>query len=199
MKYLLLLVLSVYISSSQPYFNNTDFIFTVQSSVLERQDSIKLESSNQFLAGQKILWEFRIDNSNIIISEEKTCVQNNDGVFLKNPTGEYLNNTVYVPHPQVNFPLNIGDSTYVEQTELERNERKDSVSIRGYLKVVDKIKYGKNTNNNDVWKIEAYNIDDDKYSAIYYYNEKNGFVYLNYKLNDLEIEMDLSTIIYHEF
>ncbi|MFA7326365.1 MAG: hypothetical protein WC121_06845 [Candidatus Kapaibacterium sp.] len=142
MKYILFLVLSVYISYSQPYFNNTDYIFTVQSSVIEKQDSIKLESSNQFLAEQKILWEFRIDNGNISISEDKTRVQNTDGVFLKNPTGEYLHNTVYVPHPQVKLPLEIGDSIYIEQKELKNNETRDSVSIRGYLKVVDKIKYG---------------------------------------------------------
>jgi len=114
----------------------------VQSSVIEKQDSIKLESSNQFLAEQKILWEFRIDNGNISISEDKTRVQNTDGVFLKNPTGEYLHNTVYVPHPQVKLPLEIGDSIYIEQKELKNNETRDSVSIRGYLKVVDKIKYG---------------------------------------------------------
>jgi hypothetical protein len=42
----------------------------------------------------------------------------------------------------VKLPLEIGDSIYIEQKELKNNETRDSVSIRGYLKVVDKIKYG---------------------------------------------------------
>lgn len=196
MKYVLILILSVYCCASQPYFNNTDFIFTVQSSLIERQDSIKLESSNQFLAKQKILWEFRIDNGKVIINENKTCIQNSDRVFLKNPTSEYLRNTVYIPHPQVKLPLAIGDSIYVEQKELVNNEAHDSVSIRGYLKVVDKIKYGENTKDNDVWKIEAINIDNPKYRATYYYSEKSGFVYFKYIFDDEVVEMNFRVFVY---
>ena len=94
------------------------------------------------------------------------------------------------------LPLAIGDSIYVEQKELVNSEAHDSVSIRGYLKVVDKIKYGENTKDNDVWKIEAINIDNPKYRATYYYSEKSGFVYFKYFFDDEIVEMNFRVFVY---
>jgi hypothetical protein len=102
----------------------------------------------------------------------------NRGVFAE---------TEYIPNPQVKFPITIGDSIYVEQP------LSNGKMMKGYLKVIEELEYGRYLNEiTYAWKIEAYNLEDPKYSAIYKYNERNGIVFLKYKLNEKEIEMNLS-------
>ncbi|PKL80978.1 MAG: hypothetical protein CVV25_02005 [Ignavibacteriae bacterium HGW-Ignavibacteriae-4] len=177
---------------AKPYFRMTDFKYEVKYVNTEGPESIELHSvANRFDKEDSIQWVFK--EYKITYLDQVYCIQDSNMVMVTSPKRGVFAAAENVPNPQINYPPTIGDSIYVEQT------LSNSKTMKGYLKITDTLKHGKNTNNNDVWKIEAYNLDDDKYSAIYYYNEINGFVYLNYKLNDKEIEMDLSTIIYHEF
>lgn len=131
---------------------------------------------------------------NLIFYQPRYCVQDSAGVMVTSPNRGVFAATEHVPNPQIKFPISIGDSIYVEQP------LSNGKVMKGYLKVIEELEYGSYLNEiTYAWKIEAYNLNDDKYSATYYYNEKKGFVYLKYELNDKEIEMSLSLTRGHGF
>lgn len=182
--------MSVY---AKPYFGKKDYVYHVKYTNTEGLESIELHSVSNRKSGilDTIKWVYK--EHKVTYYEPKYCFQNANFVHLSSPSRGVFEDTEYIPNPQVKFPLIIGDSIYVEQPMSNGN------TMKGYLIVTDTLNHGKNTNNNDVWKIEAYNLEDPKYSAIYKYNERNGFVFLKFKLNEVEIEMNLSLTSGHGF
>ncbi len=182
--------MSVY---AKPYFGKKDYVYDVKYTNAEGLESIELHSFEN-LRDRKfdsIQWVFK--EYKITYLDQSYCIQNSNTVMVTSPKRGVFAATENVPYPQVKYPLTIGDSIYVEQI------MSNGKTMRGYLKVTDKIQYGNDTKAADKWLVEAYNLDNKKYSAIYYYNENNGFLYMKYELDNKEIEMDQTTIMYHEF
>lgn len=187
MKYLYIFVITSMLCISQPYFKSSDFIFKVDYTNAVGVPKIELSSVENRKAGNVDSVEWVYFEHNLIFYQPRYCIQNSSEVMVTSPNRGVFSATEFVPNPQVKFPITIGDSIYVEQP-LSNGEK-----MKGYLKVIEKLEYGKYLNEvTYAWRIEAYNLEDSKYSATYNYSEKNGFVYLKYKLNDIEIEMSLS-------
>lgn len=187
MKYIILIILASVCSTAQPYFKSSDFIFDVKYINATGAPKIELQSFENRRANNLDSVEWVYFEYNLIFYQPRYCVQNSAGVMVTSPNRGVFANTEHIPNPQVKYPLTIGDSIYVEQP------MSNGKTMKGYLKVIEELEYGSYLNHiSYAWKIEAHNLEDPKYSAIYYYSEKNGFVFLKYKLNDKEIEMSLS-------
>lgn len=185
MKYIILIIATSTCCFAQPYFKSTDFKFKVKYTNAQGPKTMELNSVDNRRAGIMDSVEWVYNEYNLIKYSPVYCKQDSLGVMITSPKRGDFATTENVPNPEVKFPVNIGDSIYVEQP------LSDGKIMKGYLKVTEKLKFGYYLNQiNYVWKIEAHNLDDDRYSAIYYYDKKNGFVYFNYKLANLEIEMD---------
>ena len=156
-------------------------------------------------------WEY--NEYNLKFYQPRYCVSDSLGVMISSPNRGVFAATENVPNPQVKFPITIGDSIYVEQPisngktmkgylkvigEIEYIEDLNNYNpwkvetrvVDGHLEINRKLDYNQGINNIYAWKIEARNLYNENYSAVYYYNEKNGFVYFNYKLANVEIEMN---------
>lgn len=157
--------------------------------------------------------EWVYNEYNLTFYQSRYCVSDSLGIMIASPNRGVFANTEYLPNPQVKFPITNGDSIYVEQTlsngklmrgylkvmeKIEYNEglnnynpwKIESQLMDGVLELNNKLDYNKNTYHNYAWKIIARNLENDNYTAIYYYNEKYGFVYFNYELIDVSIEMN---------
>ncbi|MFA7326368.1 MAG: hypothetical protein WC121_06860 [Candidatus Kapaibacterium sp.] len=187
MKYILLFIIASMGCISQPYFRSTDFIFKVDYTNAVGAPKIELLSVENRRANNLDSVEWVYHEYNLIFYQPRYCVQDSAGVMVTSPNRGVFAETEYIPNPQVKFPITIGDSIYVEQP------LSNGKMMKGYLKVIEELEYGRYLNEiTYAWKIEAYNLEDPKYSAIYKYNERNGIVFLKYKLNEKEIEMNLS-------
>ncbi len=194
MKYIILIILASVCSTAQPYFKSSDFIFDVKYINATGAPKIELLSVENRRANNLDSVEWAYFEHNLIFYQPRYCVQDSLGVMVTSPNRGVFANTEYIPNPQVKFPLTIGDSIYVERP------LSNGKVMKGYLKVIEELEYGRYLNEiTYAWKIEAYNLEDPKYSAIYKYNERNGFVFLKYKLNEIEIEMNLSLTSGHGF
>ena len=169
--------------SAKPYFRMTDFKYDVKYTNAQGHETIELHSvANRFDKEDSIQWVFK--EYKITYLDQVYCKQDSNMVMVTSPKRGVFAATEHVPNPQIKFPISIGDSIYVEQP------LSNGKVMKGYLKVIEELEYGSYLNEiTYAWKIEAYNLNDDKYSATYYYNEKKGFVYLKYELNEKEIEM----------
>lgn len=191
MKYILIIALLTMSAFAKPYFRMTDFKYDVKCINTEGPESIELHSvENRFDKEDSIQWVFK--EYKITYLDQSYCIQDSHTVMVTSPKRGVFAKTEFVPNPQVNYPLTIGDSIYVEQS-LSNGKK-----MKGYLKVTDKIQFGNDTKEADKWVVKAYNLENNKYSATYYYSKKIGFVYLDYKLDDIGIVMNLTTYIYHE-
>lgn len=175
---------------AKPYFRMTDFKYDVKYTNAEGPETIELHSVENRRADKmdSIQWVFK--EYKITYLDQAYCIQDSSLVMVTSPKRGVFVATENVPYPKVKYPLTIGDSIYVEQS------LSNGKTMRGYLKVTDKVQYGNDTKEADKWVIEAYNIDNNKFSATYYYSKKIGFVYLNYKLNEIGIVMSLTTYLY---
>lgn len=186
MKYILLFIIASMGCIAQPYFNYNDFIFKVDYKNAYGAPKIELQSIDNQKAGNIDSVEWVYHEYNLIFYQPRYCIQDSNGVMVTSPNRGVFENTEYIPNPQVKFPIAIGDSIYVEQP-LTNGE-----TMKGYLKVIEELEYGSYLNEiTYAWKVEAYNLEGNNYSAVYYFNEENGFVYLSYKLDDILIEMNL--------
>lgn len=175
--------------------------------------TMELHSVENRRAGIMDTVEWVYNEYNLTLYQQRYCVSDSLGIMITSPNKGVFANTENIPNPQVKFPLKIGDSIYVEQA------LSNGKLMKGYLKVTGNIKYNEGINDhnpwkleaelvdghlelskelnyydltdyNDPWRIEAYNLENDNYSAVYYYNEKYGFVYFKYELENVLIEMN---------
>lgn len=176
--------------SAKPYFRMTDFKYDVKYNNAQGHETIELHSVENRRADKmdSVQWVFK--EYKITYLDQAYCIQDSSLVMVTSPKRGVFAATENVPYPQVKYPLTIGDSIYVEQS------LSNGKTMKGYLKVTDKVQHGNDTKEADKWVIEAYNIDNNKFSATYYYSKKIGFVYLNYKLNNIGIVMNLTTYLY---
>lgn len=190
MKYILIIAILTGSVFAKPYFRKTDFEYEVKYTNAEGPKKIELHSVENRRADKmdSIQWVFK--EYKITYLDQSFCIQDSHTVMVTSPNRGVFTKTEFVPNPQVKYPLTIGDSIYVEQPTTSGK------TMKGYLKVTGKILHGNDSKEADKWVVEAYNLGDKKYSAIYYYSKKIGFVYLDYKLDDIGREMNLITYIY---
>ena len=193
MKYLIVFLLMGLSVSAKPYFSTKDYEFDVTYTNADGPSEIGLYTVNNAKEGKLDSVQWVHIGYRIIYLDQTYCVQNVDYIRINSPSRGAFQEADFVPYPQVNLPLAIGDSIYTEQVNSNGKLQK------GYLKIIDELIYGKNSKNNKVWKIEAINIENPDYSAVYYYNEENGFVYFSYNLGQKKIEMNIKSIEYNEF
>ena len=193
MKYIFLFIIASMGCLSQPYFKSSDFIFEVKYIGLEGPTKVALQSIENRRENNLDSVDWAYFEYNLIFYQPRYCVQNSAGVMVTSPNRGVFANTEYIPNPQVKFPITIGDSIYVEQP------MSNGKMMKGYLKVTEELEYGSYLNKiSYAWKIEAHNLEDPKYSAIYYYSEKSGFVYFRYKFDKEIVELNFKVFIYTE-
>lgn len=187
----MIMILLTISSFSEPYFKLTDYIFDVKYTNAEGLASIELHSVDNRVAGKldSIQWVFK--EYKVTYLDQSYCIQDSNKVMITPPRRGVFSLTENIPNPQINLPPVIGDSIFVEQP------LSNGKTMKGYLKVTEIVKYGKKSSDNKAWKIEAHNLHNKKYSAIFYYNENNGFVYFDYKFDKKEIKMDFTSFISH--
>jgi hypothetical protein len=184
MKYIILIILAAIGCNANPYFNSNDFQFEIKYTNANGAARIELHSSENRCTNNLDSIDWVYFEHNLIFYQPRYCVQDSAGVMVTSPNRGVFAETENIPNPQVKFPITIGDSIYVEQS------LSNGKTMKGYLKVIEELEYGRYLNEiTYAWKIEAYNLNDEKYSAVYYYNERNGFVFFSYKLDDVGIEM----------
>ena len=184
MKYILIIILMTVNVLAKPYFKSTDYIFEVKYTNANGLESIELHSVDNRSSGilDSIQWVYK--EYKVTYLDQAFCIQDSNYVMITSPNRGVFAATENVPYPQVKYPLTVGDSIYVEQP------MSNGKVMKGYLKITGKVQHGKASKEVDKWVVEAYNLENNKYSAVYYYSKKDGFVYLSYKLDDVEIEMD---------
>jgi len=186
MKYVYIFLIASLVGTSQPYFGSNEFIFKVDYTNAIGAPKMELQSVDNRRANNLDSIEWVYFEHNLIFYQPRYCITDSSGVMITSPNRGAFAETEYIPNPQVKFPITIGDSIYVEQP------LSNGKTMKGYLKVTEELEYGSSLNKiSYAWKVEAYNLENDNYSAVYYYNEENGFVYLSYKLADIGIEMNL--------
>lgn len=196
---LLILTLSLALQAQQ-FDGDSDYYYTVKSSEFEQLDTLALLNTERFRPSiYTSEWKFDArKNINILSSQSIPIMQTDSIVRLKMPTTGYLSDLGKVPYPQLNFFMEGGDSIYVEQSYIKYgdNYQRDSINIRGYLKMIDYQEKFINDKIVKTWTLEAINSDNPEYRATYTYSSNYGFVNFKYYLAGVEIEINHYTT-YH--
>lgn len=200
MKYILIiLTLSISIQAQQ-FDGDKDYFYTVKSSEYELVDTLVLyNSEGKRPTMYTSSWEFNARNTiKRYSSLEIPVIQTDSTVLLKMPVNGYLSELGHVPYPQLNFSMESGDSIYIEQSYIKYgdNYQRDSINIRGYIKMVDYEEKLVNEKIVKTWTLKAYNSDNQNYRATYIYSSEYGFVNFKYYLAGKEVEIDHYTT-YH--
>ena len=197
--FLLILTLSIAIQAQQ-FDGDKDYFYTVKSSEYELVDTLALyNSEGQRPTMYTSSWEFNARNTiKRYSSLEIPVMQTDSTVLLKMPVNGYLTELGHVPYPQLDFSMKGGDSIYIEQSYIKYgdNYQRDSINIRGYIKMVDYEEKLVNEKIVKTWRLEAYNSDNQNYRATYIYSSEYGFVNFKYYLAGKEVEIDHYTT-YH--
>ncbi len=200
LKHILLILTLSFALQAQQFDGDSDYYYTVKSSEFEQLDTLALLNTERFRPSiYTSEWKFDArKNINILSSQSIPIMQTDSNVRLEMPTTGYLSDLGKVPYPQLNFSMEGGDSIYVEQSFVEYREDylRDSIDVRGYVKLVN---YHENFVNDKIvktWTLEAINSDNPEYRATYTYSSNFGFVNFKYSLADVEIEIDHYTT-YH--
>jgi hypothetical protein len=197
LKYLFIFLMLSLISCDSGGIYNGKFAlkFTVNNSSINRTDTLSLKEGDFWYP--KLKWEFSSTEgiATIGTSVEKLFTDNNEIVKISTPYGIYLNQTELVPHPEVHFPINVGD-TYESNYKTDSQDNSiDDVDVEGRLKVVGKIMYLPKLLKDSSWVINAEgNSSVGKFTSTYYFHEKYGFVYFKYNLGKDTIEIELNQL-----
>lgn len=184
-------------SEQTPYQDGVKYIYKVKYSRSEFQDRITVEKTevSGFISKIQMETEVRQDpGSSTGYSIEADVANSTQKVELPHPLGEYLDLTNLLPPPHIEFPVAIGDSMHTEHTVKFKHSPYNGRKIEGYLKVTDR-KFVKNrlfTDSCWVLKARKYNTLDT--SATFYYNEKYGFVELDYQIGTDNIIITLDSL-----
>lgn len=177
--------------NSSDIFEDKIYIYSVVNNNSSVIDTLEIKIiPNFFMDKLETKFKYKVDNSNVEYSRESQYTSDNGTVSISPPIGGYLNYTELLPYPEINLPPKIGDSIYSEHNIPDAVSLK-SKEATGYQKVTGKTQYKNRFIDEEVWVIESYSLDDNNYSAKYYYSLKYGFVYFNYHLNENRIEIEL--------
>ena len=197
MKYVILIfVFTVTTLFSQQFSTDTYHTYTVKHSDFDENNWLIINNK----AGSEIdknsfRWEYKEKNLNpkTLAMELAPAIQNDGQVILTMPSFGFFNDLAQLPYPQVKFPLEVGDSIYVEQKIATEYGSKDSIIVRGYLKVVseDRLNINKRVPNDIMrrWTLEVHSLENPNFTATYVYSNALGFEKMIYELDGTKIEL----------
>lgn len=200
MKYILIILLFTFTLSSQQFSTEIYHTYTVEHSdfdehywlIVNNKDGAELDENS-------FRWEYKEKNLNpkTLAMELAPAIQNDGQVLLTMPSFGFFNELAQLPYPQVRFPLELGDSIYVEQ-KIAKNISKDSMIVRGYLKVVklDRLDIKGRVPKDIIkrWTLEAHSFDNPNYTATYVYSNALGFEKMIYELDGKIIQLTHQSI-----
>ncbi len=194
MKYFYFFLISSLLScsSGEIYDGSLGWKFTVKNSSIDRTDTLSLHKSDSWYP--KLIWSFNSFDNGIKadFTSEKRFTNNSSVVKLPSLFGLYLEQTELVPHPEVRFPVIIGDSYKSNYKTDSQDNSIDNIGVEGTLEVVGKITYLPKLLKDSSWVINAVGSSSEgKFSSTYYFNEKYGFVYFKYFFGKDTIEIKL--------
>jgi len=192
MRCLFIIVALILVScdSGNIYFNSGfGWRFTVKNSSIERTDTLSLSEGDFWYP--KLKWDLKVENGGYAV--EKLFTDNSEMIKLPSPFGFYLNKIELVPHPEIHFPINTGDSYESNYKADSQDKSVDNLNVEGTLIVVGKVLFGKGLLKDSSWVINAEgNSSKGKFTSTYYFHEKYGFVYFKYYLGKDTIEIELN-------
>jgi hypothetical protein len=192
MKIIITLLLFFISCSSNDLYKNNSFIYSVTRNNSTYIDTLKFKVVSNFIS-DKLETTFMFTKDSTIsksFSRESGYTSCNTKISIKPPIGGYLDSTELIPYPELNLPPRVGDSIYSEH-KIPNGISLKSDLIKGYQKVVGKTHYKNKFIDEDVWVIESYNLIKPNYLAKYYFSSNYGFVYFNYKFEDIDIKIEL--------
>lgn len=191
MKIILCLLFFATSCSSMDIYKDKIYIYSVVNNNSSVIDTLEIKIIPNFLMDKlETKFKYKVENSNFEFGRESRYNSDNSTVSINPPIGGYLNYTELLPYPEINLPPKVGDSIYSEHNVPDAVSLK-SKEASGYQKVTGKTQYKNRFIDEEVWVIESYSLDDNNYSAKYYFSPKYGFVYFNYNLGGNKIEVDL--------
>lgn len=162
--------------------------------IVKRNDSSIIDTLIISKGRDKAEYLFKSTDSNGISIEKKRSINFNANTFLS-LEGAYLDNTKYLPSPDIPKKLATGEKIYSE-FEVDFNDKKKF--FKGEIEIVAPTQYNVSLLQDDTWILNAssFNKNDDNilYKATYYYNERYGFVYYHYEIDNMIIDIDLIEI-----
>lgn len=185
---LVLIVALSFISCSNLEKGDLKKTFTVK-----RNDSSIIDTLIISKGRDKAEYLFKSTDSNGISVENKRTINFQGDTFLS-LEGAYLDNTKYLPSPDIPKKLATGEKIYSE-FEVDFNDKKEV--FKGEIEIVAPTQYNVSLLQDDTWILNAssFNKNDKKlYKATYYYNERYGFVYYHYEIDNMIIDIDLIEI-----
>lgn len=201
LKIISILLLFVSNSYASDLFEGKVLNYTVKNSNSVNIDSIEIRHISKFFLDKlKIKYDYKInDSTSNSFIRESSYTSDSDELAIQPPIGGYLDNTEYLPYPGLTLPPKIGDSVYSEHI-IPKHVKSSRDLIKGYNKVVGTIDYKSDIFKGKVWIIEAKNIENNLFSLKYYFSEKYGIVYFEYKLKEEIVYIELvSYESYEEF
>lgn len=192
LKIISILLLFVSNSYSSDLFEGKVLNYTVKNSNSVNIDSIEIRHISKFFLDKlKIKFDYKINDSTFnSFIRESSYTSDSDELAIQPPIGDYLDNTEFLPHPELTLPPKIGDSIYSEH-RIPKHIKSSADIIKGYNKVVGMIDYKSEILNEMVWVIESKNILNNLYTLKFYFSEKYGIVYFEYKLKEDNVYIEL--------
>lgn len=195
---LLILLLFFFLScNAEDIFKNKIYTYIVTQTNSSQVDTLIILHKSNFLSDKlETKFKYSKDSSVITMQREGDYTSSSSNISILSPIGGYLDNTEYLPYPQLDLPPQIGDSIYSEHKMPDHLSKKNQI-VKGYLKVVDKKLYNNELLNDNVWVVQSFNLENKNNSATYYYSQKYGFVQLNYFFGINQITIKLINIETH--
>lgn len=193
-------------NNSLIYKPNREWHFIIKSSNNLNIDTMILKTYDEsFVITQRkidYIYNKTVDsNGNYTEEIETTGVIDRQGNFLTRlfikpeiwlhpPRGKYLRVTELLPFPWIKFPIKIGQSNDWELTPKEGWGDFKGKTIKGKIEVVKRIFNDNPIINDSCWVLEGIGESEiGKFKCKYYFNEKYGFIYFYYDLNNYQLEI----------
>jgi hypothetical protein len=201
MKLILILLLTAGTLLSQQFSTDKNHYYIVKHSDYDKDFWLGvINNGEEQINDENFVWRFSEKGAREISwTQEAPAIQNDGQVVLTLPKRDFFIDLAYLPYPQVEFPLEVGDSIYVEQTVPNVNGSSDNIKVSGYLKVIslDKLNI-KGRVPNDImkkWTLEVHSFENLKYKATYVYSNAIGFEKMTYYLDGKVIEIIHKTTV----
>lgn len=209
MSTILIVVSFMSCGTSHVYHPEIEWEFSLNRSDRLDTDTVYLKTFDETILNGQIKCEWilcRQDSNNMqSISVSETGIIDNSGNFFRNlflkpevwihplrSSTDYYYLTEMLPFPWIQYPISIGQIIEWELTPEAGWGDLKGRSVVGEIKVVDKIFYSNPVVNDSCWVIETIGISSiGNFSSKYYFNEKLGFVYFHYDLNDYTIDIEV--------
>lgn len=194
---LILALLFVSCSEQTPYQDGVKYIYKVKYSKSEFEDIMTVEKTVVSGFASKILMETEVrqdPGSSTGYSIESNVANSTQKIQLPHALGEYLNLTNLLPPPTIEFPVTIGDSVYNEHTIVFKHSPYNGLKVEGYIKVIGREMVKNRIANDTCWVLKAQKYNTSDTSATFYYNDKYGFVNLDYQFGVDNISITLDSL-----